>query len=130
MSWFANHPYTRRRNQLQHLLTFIAVQSVSAPVKNTSMHSGVLFIIMHVVFECERHQQQPSGQLSKFSIYCVQPSNTTAGHFLVWAQWSWTPLLPHLILCSNTQELYPSMARLCLSSSNYFFQVNHAQILV
>lgn len=28
VSWFASHPYTRRRNQLRHLLTFVAVQRV------------------------------------------------------------------------------------------------------
>lgn len=34
---------------MQHLFMFAAVQSVSAPVQNTSTHSEVLFITMHVL---------------------------------------------------------------------------------
>lgn len=34
---------------MHHLFTFAAVQSVSAPVQNTSTHSKVLFITMHVL---------------------------------------------------------------------------------
>lgn len=41
LSWSANRQYTRRR-QKKHLFMFTTVQSVSAPVQNTSMESTLL----------------------------------------------------------------------------------------
>lgn len=38
------------KSHSRHWFMFAAVQSVYAPVESTSMHSGVFFIVMHVVF--------------------------------------------------------------------------------